>query len=188
MKLKMIAAVLICLFVSGFTGTVFADGIRLNITFIDDDGPDDKHMRDKKSPPPAQRKDSLQLIRAVNKNDLQSVRRLVSGKVDVNGSDREGRTAIFYAAAKGNTEILRFLINNRARINIHDNDGATPLMFAAYAGHYSCVKQLKDSGADITARDRHARTAYDYASASDKRIRDLLRPSKKHPQKKDKRR
>jgi ankyrin repeat protein len=77
----------------------------------------------------------------------------------LNAKDKNGWTALMFAAAKGNEYCTKILIQCRANVNAKDNGGSTALMWAAQAGNVACVKLLIAAGADVNAKDKDGRTA-----------------------------
>jgi ankyrin repeat protein len=76
---------------------------------------------------------------------------------------KEGMTALAYAALQGNTEIVRLLLSKGADANRADKYGQTPLMLAAWKGDLESVNLLLNRHADLTAIDNSGRTALVWA-------------------------
>jgi ankyrin repeat protein len=106
--------------------------------------------------------ESIQLIQAARAGNVDRVKSLLSGKVNLN-LDRGD--AIGSAAAAGNTEIVQILIQAGANVNLSDRSGFTPLASAAYAGYGEIVRLLIEAGADIqaSAGGSHSYSALEYA-------------------------
>ncbi|XP_024521068.1 potassium channel KOR2-like [Selaginella moellendorffii] len=66
------------------------------------------------------------LIRAVVKNNLELLKRLINHGVDPNAADYYSRTALHVAAAEGLNSFVKFLINAGANIFYKDRWGRTP--------------------------------------------------------------
>lgn len=62
--------------------------------------------------------------------DLDLVRALLDGGVDVNALSRHGDTALHRAVMYGRVDIVRLLLERGADVNAEDGDGRTPLSFA----------------------------------------------------------
>lgn len=89
--------------------------------------------------------------------------------------DKEGWTALHYAASKGHLDIVKFLIANDADVDADSPTNATPLMMAARYGHIHVVKFLLDQGADLSAKNTQNFTAIDMAhKGNQSEIRDGL--------------
>jgi ankyrin repeat protein len=106
--------------------------------------------------------DSIQLIQAASNGNLDRVRSLLSGKVNL---DLDRGAAIGKAAAAGHTEIVELLIRAGANVNLSDRSGFTPIASAAYAGYGDIVRLLVDAGADIQApaSESHSYSPLEYA-------------------------
>ncbi|MBS1187265.1 MAG: hypothetical protein H6R04_1283 [Burkholderiaceae bacterium] len=103
------------------------------------------------------------LMIAAWKENRPAVEALLKKGAEVN---REGWTALHYAAAKGNNDIVQLLLDHEADIDATSPAGITPLMMAAQSGHIYTVKLLHDLGADATIEDDHGRTAVTFAARS----------------------
>ncbi|HEX6992785.1 MAG TPA: ankyrin repeat domain-containing protein [Gammaproteobacteria bacterium] len=58
---------------------------------------------------------------------IESIRLLIEAGLDVNATDRRGRTAAHGAALQGYNDVLRFLASVGARLDVEDRNGHTPL-------------------------------------------------------------
>jgi serine/threonine-protein phosphatase 6 regulatory ankyrin repeat subunit B len=96
----------------------------------------------------------MNLIRASEKGDLSSVKKLIGETADLNAINSSGRTALFEAAWGGHTDIVKLLIEKGANVNSVDNAGYTAVMRAAEEGHDSTVKILLEKGADVNIRGK----------------------------------
>jgi hypothetical protein len=74
------------------------------------------------------------------------------------GSDRFGRTELWWAAREGRIEAVRRLIAAVENPNARDIDGEGPLHAAARGGHAAVIALLLRHGADPGAVDRHGTT------------------------------
>lgn len=82
------------------------------------------------------------LISATLDNNLEAVKTLINSKADINLSDDNDCTALYYAAFTNKPLILQELLNNKADTEKDDNKGLSPLSVAASAGHTEIVKIL----------------------------------------------
>ena len=61
------------------------------------------------------------------------IKGLAKAKVDVNFSDKHGRTALHFHAVEGHLEVVRALLENDARLDQRDSEGKTALDLATEA-------------------------------------------------------
>ena len=89
-------------------------------------------------------KTTAPIIEAAKRNLDLLVRILLTEKgIDPDYRDKNGKTALFYAADKGYTEIVeRLLATRRVNPNITDQRGHTPLSLAVRGGHGDIVAKL----------------------------------------------
>jgi ankyrin repeat protein len=106
--------------------------------------------------------ESIQLIQAATAGNVDRVRSLLGGNVNL---DLDRGAAIGNAAAAGHTQIVELLIRAGANVNLRDKLGFTPIASAAYAGYGEIVQLLIDAGADIQAPagESHSYSALEYA-------------------------
>ena len=90
---------------------------------------------------------------------------LLAQRVDVNVSaDKDGRTALHYAAEQGLRNLVDMLTERGAFVNTRDNDGWTALALAARDGHIDTAFLLLDRGAVADFANRDRLTAIDMAA------------------------
>src|SRR5262245_23362123 len=88
------------------------------------------------------------LLLAIRKNDVESVKALIAGKVNVNAKYRYDRTPLSFATDRGNSAIVKLLLDAGADVNAKDNFyGATPLSWASSKGYVEIVGMLLQRGA-----------------------------------------
>jgi len=80
----------------------------------------------------------------------ETVRALIDAKADLEAKDKDGRTALWFAADKGQTQCVRLLIAAGAEVDARDNEGATPLITGA--AFPDVAKLLLDAKADVNAK------------------------------------
>ena len=94
-----------------------------------------------------------ELIGSIEAGDLEAVRALIGGGVDVNhrGNDPDGETALMRGIAAGELEVVRLLIGAGAEVNCAGKlSGWTALMLAHDSAEL--VEVLLAAGADVKAR------------------------------------
>lgn len=101
---------------------------------------------------------STPLIDSVLHKDFDAFQVLISEGVDVNETDYNNLTALYYACRDGLVAMAKILIENGATIDVRDPHGNTPLMKAVYySEHYGVelVSLLIENGADIDAKNNY---------------------------------
>ncbi len=106
-------------------------------------------------------------IELCKKGTADEVRRALAYGANVCAKDKDGWTALMYAAAENpNPEVVKALLRGGAEVNAKNKDGATALMLAAVIHtDPEVVKMLLKSRADIHARhNKYGMTALMYAA------------------------
>lgn len=94
------------------------------------------------------------IYNATSEGNQARVESFLKKKPDLaSAPDKNGDTALHYAAMKGNTRIAELLITHGADVNAQDKDGMTPLHIAAGMGHIEFVQLLLAKGADAGRKD-----------------------------------
>lgn len=101
---------------------------------------------------------------------------------DLNAQDKQGNTALHYAAMSGNFVVLNLLLNKlkkfRLSVDKLNNKGETPLIVASKSGNFFCARILESEGkASKGARDYvEFKTAEEWG-----RTKESLRSASKSP-------
>jgi len=85
---------------------------------------------------------------AAMRGDVAAVRALVATKADVNAPQKDGSTALHWAAHRGNAELINLLIRSGANVKAATREGVTPLWLASVNGDATAVGALLEGGAD----------------------------------------
>ena len=100
------------------------------------------------------------LVAAAFKDDLEAVKELLFGGVDVNEVDKDvDATALAEAVARGNLEIVYALIEAGADVNQRNSAGLTALMFLTENSSAEVVRALIKAGAKVNLTDDEGETA-----------------------------
>ncbi len=106
------------------------------------------------------------LITAVSRGKLEIVDMLLKLNANVAATDKEGKTALHWAAVKGYSAIAQRLLDRQANVNARDLQGITPLHDAALGGHREIAELLLAKGAGINARESESQTTPLWIAAS----------------------
>jgi len=89
--------------------------------------------------------------------------------LDINDQDKEGRTALSWAAANGDRAITQQLLSHsQCQPDLPSKGGQTPLTFAALFGHIDVVELLLSASADPHSADEHGWTPLANAARNNK--------------------
>ncbi|ESU38102.1 Ankyrin repeat protein [Giardia duodenalis] len=90
------------------------------------------------------------LMRAAMENKVDQAKQLL---FQANLRDKDGKTALMYAAESGHTDIVNLLLDKEACKG--DNQGRTALMYAVAAKSYECAKVLFLKEAKMATNSKH---------------------------------
>jgi uncharacterized protein len=99
------------------------------------------------------------VTKAAMRGDKAAVRAMLRAKVDVNGSDPDGTTALQWAARNDDLEMLDLLIQAEADPKVGNRYGVTPLYLASTHGDASMVATLLKAGVDPNSANPAGETA-----------------------------
>jgi ankyrin repeat protein len=85
---------------------------------------------------------------AMKQQDRAAIQTLITGGADVNGPQRDGATALHWAAYWDDLRSAELLIRAAARINTVNENNVTPLSLACVNGSAEMVSMLLAAGAD----------------------------------------
>jgi len=113
------------------------------------------------------------LMLAVLDNNVDEVKKLLKNeKNNIDEQNKDGQTALHYAAYRNDTQLVRLLLDNKALIDNVDNLGRTPLHFASQNDSFAAAEILVHDKANLSIKDNDDKTAEDYALSQ--RMQDLL--------------
>jgi len=97
---------------------------------------------------------NMNIFEACEAGDLERVRELARGGVDVCRANDDGWTPMMFACKHGHLHIVQFLFQNGAKDDVRrpNNDGATPMWFACQEDHLDIVQFLFQNGAEDDVR------------------------------------
>jgi ankyrin repeat protein len=93
--------------------------------------------------------DITDLLRAIDQNDPDEVRRALRAGVNPNGRDGMNRLALTIATDNNIAEIVQLLLDAKADPNQKDPQGDTALYKAVYWENEAIIEMLLEAGADI---------------------------------------
>ena len=104
------------------------------------------------------------LINAAKNGDIKNVKELLAKGADVGTKNKNGETALHFAAWDGHVDVVKVLIEKGADVDAKDNDGKTALHWAALRGNVEVARVLIEKGADVGAKNEDGKTALHYAA------------------------
>ncbi|XP_049807885.1 protein phosphatase 1 regulatory subunit 16A [Schistocerca nitens] len=105
--------------------------------------------------------DSVMLLEAAARNDIDEVRRLLMKGVSPDSTNEDGLTALHQCCIDDNEEMMKLLIEYGANVNAEDSEKWTPLHAAATCGHLHLVRYLISRGANLLAVNADGNMPYD---------------------------
>lgn len=102
--------------------------------------------------------------------------------VSPDSQDREGWTALMYAASADDPNLVKLLLKAGAKLDLVNREGETALVVAVRRGNVEASRQLLMAGADVRLKDARGRNALDWAEKENRTylsqiIRIASRPS-----------
>ena len=109
---------------------------------------------------------SVSLIEAVKQGNRDTVRSLVTRRVDVNVRELDGTTALHWAVRANDRDTVALLLGAGAVATVANRYGMTPLWLAANNGNAAMIEALLKAGADANAALPSGETALMVAARS----------------------
>ena len=112
------------------------------------------------------RSEDTQLMEAIENNNLESVRMIVSRGANINYRGQHGETPLIKAMLCEDSRICRFLLDAGADVNLATINGYSPLIFACLQNNFEFVRMLCGHHADISMRTQEGWTPLIIASTN----------------------
>lgn len=90
----------------------------------------------------------MELVEAVKSGNMEAVRELLESGAEVGRQNKQGWTALNWAAAKGSVELIELLLRHGADPTAVGRDLRTPSMIALAAGQAEAAKVLRRAEAE----------------------------------------
>jgi len=116
-------------------------------------------------PPGGGKQDTDTIFFAARTGDTDAIKTYLDKKVDINGRDSGGTTAMSYAVMSGQLKTVRFLIKHGADVTKPNDDRNTVLHGAAFLGYTEIAQLLIEKGAVLNARNGRGETPLDSGGA-----------------------
>nr|XP_046226832.1 protein phosphatase 1 regulatory subunit 16A [Scatophagus argus]XP_046226833.1 protein phosphatase 1 regulatory subunit 16A [Scatophagus argus]XP_046226834.1 protein phosphatase 1 regulatory subunit 16A [Scatophagus argus] len=105
--------------------------------------------------------DTITLLDAAARNDLEEVRELLNSGISPDLVNEDGLTALHQCCIDDFVEMVQCLLDAGACVNACDSELWTPLHAAATCGHTGLVQLLIQAGADLLAVNADGNMPYD---------------------------
>lgn len=110
-------------------------------------------------------KGNTPLIISASLGDIPSLQHLLAYRADVNAANKDGNTALIYAARYNRPEVIKLLLIPQTMqtpldVNAQNKAGETALYWGAAKGHVEVVKRLLAAGADPTIAANNGMVPY----------------------------
>ena len=99
----------------------------------------------------------MDMIAAVQANNLEHVRLLLEQGAEKDNGDSYGQTPLYWACRGGHLNVAQYLVEHGAALDKANNSGWTPLMTATIHGHLELARYLLVQGTD---RDKAANDGF----------------------------
>lgn len=128
-------------------------------SWAQDSGKDTEPLHPKTTPAIAnsQASQSKAIFQAVEKGNLQELRRLIGTGVDINSTRYDGKTPLMIAVRRGNAECVDLLLTRGAKCNLKDNEDRSAVHYAALCENGKILKAILSHGGDPNIVQREIR-------------------------------
>ena len=111
---------------------------------------------------------------AAEYNDLEIVKLLVEGGININECNKEGVTALCIAAKHSYNGLVDYLLDHNANPNIGNKCGLTPLYYYAVAGNVDMVRNLLENKALVDPVGGHMIKSTPLCQATNRSVAEVL--------------
>lgn len=94
-----------------------------------------------------------EFLKAVKEQDYAAVNELLNKRKNVNETDMNGNSALFYTLVSGNGAIMNLLLSHGINPNHGNKAGQLPFLYAVNRGNISSIQALLDAGVNINQTD-----------------------------------
>ena len=108
---------------------------------------------------PRAQETGTRLIEAVKQEDVEAVRALLKQGANVNATERDGSSALHWAAQRNNLRLVNLLLDAGANSNAASRYHVSPLYLAALNGSAGIIERLLDAGVDPNSTAHEGQTA-----------------------------
>jgi ankyrin repeat protein len=102
-----------------------------------------------------QEEQTMNLIEAASRGDLEAVEQIVAQGADIHGRDSRGRTALIAAAYGNRLAVAEWLIKAGADVNEQDETKQSAYLIATSEGYLELLKLTLAAGADVHRTDSY---------------------------------
>ncbi len=95
------------------------------------------------------------IIKLVNKNDMESVKKALENGVNVNTQDDNKRSLLLLATINKQVEMAKILVEKGADVNMQANNQDSPFLYAGASGQTELVKLFLAKGARFDIFNRY---------------------------------
>lgn len=108
---------------------------------------------------------NAKFLEAAKAGEVEAMKNLVAGGVDIDARDDEGRTALQHAAGALRYDAVKWLLENGAAPDLADKNGETPLLWLCSnlereGPDFGILRLLVGNGAPVNAANKRGETAF----------------------------